>query len=361
MFVKNDTKRYPASKHLSFHPKEVMEITDPLMIAFILRFDINNLMDIGFAEEIYQKLAEDALSSFPDPDVVQSEFANLVLNYSTLQSWPSISLSDKSSSAVTGVTSDRNDFVNLQSVESESAVLGSEGTDTPTSSFDRSSFEIVEAEEAFDLQLDLSALTDRTLMNTSTASKDPIPKKKRSIRSVKSSSVVTGVTNDKNDLVTSQSVESEPGVPGSAGDGYLYDDEFDDFGSFHGYPFSLSGKEVMDVQSGFKLSSRMGKMLGVNPEKCRAHGPGLFAAKVSEKNVFHVTSDGASGFLTVGIQGPSPNNVKKISVEQEKDNLFKVTYMVSTPGYYIIFVRYSDCFIYGSPFVCQVSDTDIMV
>ena len=210
--------------------------------------------------------------------------------------------------------------------------------------FDRSSFEIIEAEEAFALQLESSEVTEQT---TSTAIK------KKSAPSVKS--ITTVHTNDQNDILTSQSV-------GSACDAFIYDDFIhEEYSSYIGDDFSPKNR-VIETQPEFKLSSRMGKMFGVDPEKCQAYGSGLSSGRVTFDNSFYVSTEGAgTGFVTVGIQGPTPRTVKRVTVEQERDDLFRVTYNVSSPGYYIIFVKYADCLIMGSPFVCQVADSDALL
>ena len=210
--------------------------------------------------------------------------------------------------------------------------------------FDRSSFEIIEAEEAFALQLESSEMTEQT---TSTVIK------KKSAPSLKSTA--TAHTNDQNDILTSQSV-------GSACDAFIYDDFIhEEYSSYIGDDFSPKNR-VSETQPEFKLSSRMGKMFGVDPEKCQAYGSGLSSGRVTFDNSFYVSTEGAgTGFVTVGIQGPTPTTVKRVTVEQEREDLFRITYNVLSPGYYIIFVKYGDCLIMGSPFVCQVADADALL
>lgn len=219
---------------------------------------------------------------------------------------------------------------------------------TPTFK-DHSSFEIIEAEEAFDLHLESSvAVTEQTV--TSTVKKPSKSDKSSTVRS-----------NDKNDIITSQSVGSLE-FPDSAADAFIYD-EFEEYSSYIGENYTpMKKEEVTDFDPGFKLSSRMGKMLGVDPEKCKAYGTGLTHGRATFENVFYVSSEGAgTGFLTVGVQGPSPGQVKRVTIEEERDNLYRVSYVVKNPGYFIIFVRFNDCFILDSPFVCQVSDTDVLI
>jgi hypothetical protein len=151
---------------------------------------------------------------------------------------------------------------------------------------------------------------------------------------------------DNNELINSQSIYSADMAGSGADADFIYDD-YDEYSSF---------------DPKFTLSSKMGRMLGVNPENCKAFGNGLMSGRANHENIFYVSTEGAgTGFLTVGIQGPTLSQVKRITVEEERDNLYRVSYFVKSAGYYIIFVRYNDCFIMDSPFVCQVSDTDILV
>jgi hypothetical protein len=152
----------------------------------------------------------------------------------------------------------------------------------------------------------------------------------------------------------SEADESKPGSPGPGG--FIYD-EFDDYSSFVDAFTPKQSNLLLNASAAFHLNTRIGKMLGVDPDKCRAYGPGIYSGRVGHENIFHVCTEGAGyGFLTVGMQGCSPLAVKKITINQVDEHNYEVSYVVTTPGYFIIFVRYSDCFIMDSPFVCQVSD-----
>lgn len=160
-------------------------------------------------------------------------------------------------------------------------------------------------------------------------------------------------------LPPSEGDESKPGSPGPGG--FIYD-EFDDYSSFVGAFTPKQSNLLLNASAAFHLNTRIGKMLGVDPDKCRAYGPGVYSGRVGHENIFHVCTEGAgNGFLTVGMQGCSPLAVKKITVAQIDEHNYEVSYVVTTPGYFIIFVRYSDCFIMDSPFVCQVSDPSALV
>ncbi len=72
--------------------------------------------------------------------------------------------------------------------------------------------------------------------------------------------------------------------------------------------------------------------------------------------MLQVQTDGAgNGTLTVGVTGPRPHTVSETNVTYTGDNLYEVIYEVTQPGYYIITIKWSDCNIPGSPFVCKVT------
>ena len=156
-------------------------------------------------------------------------------------------------------------------------------------------------------------------------------------------------------------VQTEPTFSRPAS-GFI-DDEIDEYGSFiGGLPPPDQELGGMPRSPGFQLSNQMGKMLGVDPSRVTAYGQGLKAGFVNKDSSFRVwTGEGGPGFLTVGIQECVPGTLRKITTSQlvteaAKKGLWEVTYQVTQPGYYVIFVRWSDCNISGSPFVAQITD-----
>ncbi len=67
------------------------------------------------------------------------------------------------------------------------------------------------------------------------------------------------------------------------------------------------------------------------------------------------TDNAGNGTLTVGVTGPRSHTVTETNVMYTGDNLYEVIYEVIHPGYYIINVKWSDCHIPESPFVCKVT------
>lgn len=139
------------------------------------------------------------------------------------------------------------------------------------------------------------------------------------------------------------------------GAGFIYD-EFDEFNIGEYDSRNNERHNIIPTPQMFQLNSQFGKMLGMNPEKAHAFGSGLSTGQVNVTNVFTVKTRGAgAGFLTVGIQGAT--GTAKIITQKEVDEFtHQVSYTVSRPGYYMIFVRWGDCHIMDSPFVSQVSD-----
>lgn len=208
-----------------------------------------------------------------------------------------------------------------------------------------------------DVNLDDSGAENGSL-NTSV--EFPLELKTEKATAIKGGSSLSSTQlNDENDVINSKSFCSTD-VKASVATDFIYDD-FDEYSSLVGDDYAHQLLET-EFTPKFGLSSKMGKMLGVNPEKCKAYGVGLTIGRLNYENVFYVSTEGAGiGFLTVGIQGPIPNQVKRITVEEDRDNLYRVSYSVKCVGYFIIFIRFNDCFIMDSPFVSQVSDTHILI
>ena len=99
------------------------------------------------------------------------------------------------------------------------------------------------------------------------------------------------------------------------------------------------------------------RMLGVDPDRVQVLGSALRSGIAKTDNVFLVrTHAGAGpGFLTIGVHGAA-GNASLVSQSAVDESTYEVRYRVSRPGYYMIFVRWSDCSVRDSPFVCLVSD-----
>ena len=156
--------------------------------------------------------------------------------------------------------------------EQEEGEVGVERAQSPESKmFDRSSFEIIEAEEAFHLDSQSPVNVLKSGLTTSTAIKE-VKKKRKFLGSSSSHS-----SHDKNDLVASHSTGE---AVESAGEAFIYD-EFEDYSSFVGDRYA----NVVDGQgTGFKLASQLEKMLGVCASKCRAYGAALSQGRTSYEN-----------------------------------------------------------------------------
>lgn len=68
-----------------------------------------------------------------------------------------------------------------------------------------------------------------------------------------------------------------------------------------------------------------------------------------------ITEGAGNGYLTVGIKGPSAELVGETSVIYSGDNRYEVAYEVTSPGYYAIYVKWSDESIPNSPFVARIT------
>lgn len=61
------------------------------------------------------------------------------------------------------------------------------------------------------------------------------------------------------------------------------------------------------------------------------------------------------GSLSVSIYGPQPHTIAETCVLYTGDNLYDVTYGVTQPGLYRIFVKWADRNITKEPYICDVS------
>ncbi|KAI1280818.1 hypothetical protein HDE_13693 [Halotydeus destructor] len=133
------------------------------------------------------------------------------------------------------------------------------------------------------------------------------------------------------------------------------DDEVNDCPSFVELSVPLKGSRE-DLLEQFPLESMRNEEKSVFSENCRASGSGLYYGQVGVVNQFMVSTGNAiASLLTVGIQGSQADDVKAITTDIISDHQHLVRYEVTRPGYYVIFVRYADCHITDSPFICKVS------
>lgn len=61
------------------------------------------------------------------------------------------------------------------------------------------------------------------------------------------------------------------------------------------------------------------------------------------------------GHLTVEMSGHRRHSVLEQSVAYIGDSVYDVTYEVSNPGVYSLAVKWANCHVQGSPFVCAVT------
>ena len=106
---------------------------------------------------------------------------------------------------------------------------------------------------------------------------------------------------------------------GSHNDGEFIYDEFDEFNNIGEY--GTRSDQRLDIRAApmFQLNSRLGKMLGVDPDKVHAFGSRLYSGYVNVMNVFTVRTCGAgAGFLTVGVQGAGTGTAKLVTPKSDR-------------------------------------------
>ena len=62
-----------------------------------------------------------------------------------------------------------------------------------------------------------------------------------------------------------------------------------------------------------------------------------------------------AGSLNVSITGPRPHTVKETSVLYTGDNLYEVSYEVTQPGFYKIYVKWADECLPNCPFIAEIT------
>ncbi|PVD36329.1 hypothetical protein C0Q70_03308 [Pomacea canaliculata] len=67
------------------------------------------------------------------------------------------------------------------------------------------------------------------------------------------------------------------------------------------------------------------------------------------------TQQPGTGCVTVAVYGPRSHCVTETNVAYIGDNVYDVTYSVTTPGYYIIVVKWGNKSLPDSPFICKVT------
>lgn len=62
-----------------------------------------------------------------------------------------------------------------------------------------------------------------------------------------------------------------------------------------------------------------------------------------------------SGSLTVTVDGAGPHTVTETSVLYTGDNLYEVSYGVTQPGLYKIYVKWANKNLTEQPYVCEIT------
>ena len=64
------------------------------------------------------------------------------------------------------------------------------------------------------------------------------------------------------------------------------------------------------------------------------------------------------GNLMVGVRGPRPHCVTETSTTYTGDNLYEITYSVTMPGLYLIFIKWNNTPLNNSPFIVKIACVD---
>ncbi|XP_070178845.1 hornerin-like [Littorina saxatilis] len=91
--------------------------------------------------------------------------------------------------------------------------------------------------------------------------------------------------------------------------------------------------------------------------RCMAFGAGLSFGQLGVQNNFQVwTEREDSGCVTVAVFGHRSHCVTDTSVTYIGDNLYDVTFSVTSPGYYVIVVKCGEESLPDSPYICTVTN-----
>ncbi|XP_072180016.1 filamin-A-like [Diadema setosum] len=116
------------------------------------------------------------------------------------------------------------------------------------------------------------------------------------------------------------------------------------------------GLYVVDIQwNGQSITDDPMKISVQDPSKCRAVGEGLSRAREDTPAMFTVDPTAAGpGQPRVQVEGP--NSMAKVSVEENRDGTYTVTYIPVEVGMFTLKIYWADQMIPGSPFHIKVTD-----
>ena len=98
------------------------------------------------------------------------------------------------------------------------------------------------------------------------------------------------------------------------------------------------------------MHNRTLKIISISFLKVKARGKGLDQALISRQNSFQVDcSRAGNNVLYVGVYGPDIP-CDEVVIKHQGDKRYLVSYVVHEKGEYIIFVKWGDEHIPGSPF-----------
>ena len=110
---------------------------------------------------------------------------------------------------------------------------------------------------------------------------------------------------------------------------------------------SAGASRPIPIQSGSSLSDS-------EASKVRCQGPGLERPVLGKQNSFSVDcSKAGNNVLFVGIYGPE-KPCDEVFVKHQGEQRYGVSYKLIDPGQYILYVKWGDQHVYGSPFHVEV-------
>ncbi|XP_063967076.1 filamin-B-like isoform X1 [Lytechinus pictus] len=116
------------------------------------------------------------------------------------------------------------------------------------------------------------------------------------------------------------------------------------------------GSYVVDIKwNGQSITDDPMRISVRDPSKCRAMGEGLSRAREDTPAIFTVDPIAAGpGELRVQVEGP--NSMAKVSVDENRDGTYTVTYIPVEVGLFTLKIFWSDKQIPGSPYHIKVTD-----
>ena len=120
-----------------------------------------------------------------------------------------------------------------------------------------------------------------------------------------------------------------------------------------GSPFTCKVNGLVE-RSSKRITIQTGADSGEGFRAVKIQGPGIDRPSLGELNSFIVDcSQGGNDVLFISIYGPDKSQ-NEVYVKHQGENKYGVSYKLMDPGKYILYVKWGDQHVHGSPFHFEV-------